>query len=170
MAPPPRPCLPTDCLFHAFLRLDPVSIVRCAAVSRHWRRAVNEIAYEIRRHSAGRADSCLLLGLHHREMYTGELGFCRRSSWLPPAGQHWSDGVPTPSRMPDEAGGTAAAKFYAPLACGDGLLLCRGLQAKIHVANPFTGFHATIARPVGCNNPWLSAIPEREQITASTQR
>ncbi|PUZ37430.1 hypothetical protein GQ55_9G119000 [Panicum hallii var. hallii] len=110
---PPRPCLPTDCLFHVFLRLNPVSIVRCAAVSRHWRRAVTDNTSEIRRHPTGRADRCLLLGLHHREMYPGEL-------------------------------------LYAPLACGDGLLLlCRGLPAEISVVNPFTGFHTTIARPGG---------------------
>ncbi|RLN42562.1 hypothetical protein C2845_PM01G31100 [Panicum miliaceum] len=143
---PPRPCLPTDCLFHVFLRLDPVSIVRCAAVSRHWRRAVTDNASEIRRHPAGRADRCLLLGLHYREMYPGELGFSRRSSWLPPAGRHWSDGVPAPSRMPEPEG--TEPKLYAPLACGDGLL-CRGLPAEISVVNPFTGFHTTIARPGG---------------------
>ncbi|RCV41299.1 hypothetical protein SETIT_9G124600v2 [Setaria italica] len=136
---PPRPALPTDCLFHVFLHLDPISIVRCAAVSRHWRRAVTDNASEIRRHSMGRADRYLLLGLPSREMYPGELSFSRRSSWLPPAGRHWSDFVPPES---------ARTKLYAQLACSDGLLLlCRGLPSEISVVNPQTGFHTSIARP-----------------------
>jgi hypothetical protein len=150
---PPRPSLPTDCLVHVFLHLDPISIVRCAAVSRHWRHAVTDNASEIRRHSVSRADRYLLLGLHCREMYPGELSFSRRSSWLPrPAGRrrHWSDFVPVPSsHMPKAAvaDGTRT-KLYAPLACSDGLLLlCRGLPSEISVVNPLTGFHASMPRP-----------------------
>ncbi|CAN6281737.1 unnamed protein product [Urochloa humidicola] len=151
MAPPP-PCLPTDCLFHVFVHLDPVSILRCAAVSRHWRRAVVDNVSEIRRHTTGRADRYLLLGFHHREMYPGgELGFSHRSSWLPPPTgrrRHWSDDVPVPSHLPEAETGITRTKLYAPLACSDGLLLlCRGLPSEISVSNPFTGFHASVPRP-----------------------
>uniref|UniRef100_K4AJS0 F-box domain-containing protein n=1 Tax=Setaria italica TaxID=4555 RepID=K4AJS0_SETIT len=143
---PPRPALPTDCLFHVFLHLDPISIVRCAAVSRHWRRAVTDNASEIRRHSMGRADRYLLLGLPSREMYPGELSFSRRSSWLPPAGRHWSDFVPRP--FPHAGGGGSGEREDEALACSDGLLLlCRGLPSEISVVNPQTGFHTSIARP-----------------------
>ncbi|CAL4935488.1 unnamed protein product [Urochloa decumbens] len=145
---PPTPCLPTDCLFHVFVHLDPFSLVRCAAVSKHWRRAVVDNASEIRRHQAGRADRFLLLGFHHREMYPGELGFSHRSSWLPRAGRHWSDDVPVPSHLPEAEAGITRTKLYAPLACSDGLLLlCRGLPGEISVSNPFTGFHASMPRP-----------------------
>ncbi|CAL4918602.1 unnamed protein product [Urochloa decumbens] len=144
---PPRPCLPTDCLFHVFVHLDPVSIFRCAAVSRHWRRAVIDGAAEIRSHQTGRADRWLLLGLHCREMYPGELGFSHRSAWLPRAGRHWSD-MSVPSHLPKAEAGITKTKLYAPLACSDGLLLlCRGLPAEISVSNPLTGFHATMPRP-----------------------
>jgi len=145
---PPLPSLPTDCLLHVFLRLDPISIARCAAVSKHWHRAVIDNAYDIRRCLAGHADSCLLLGLHYREMFPGELGFSHRSSWLPSAGRHWSDDLPVPCSMPVAEG--TKTKLYAPLACSDGLLLvCRGLPSQISVVNSLTGFHASVPRPSG---------------------
>ncbi|KAM3240014.1 hypothetical protein ACQJBY_053602 [Aegilops geniculata] len=139
---PRLPSLTSDCLLHVFLGLDPVSILRCAAVSRHWRRAVIDNAAEIRRHP-GRH---LLLGIYHREMYPGELAFSHRSSWLPPsAGPHWSDSVPAPSHVPVAEGTTP--KLYSPLACSDGLVLvCRGLPSEMCVCNPFTGFSASIPR------------------------
>jgi hypothetical protein len=145
---PPRPDLPSDCLLHVLLHLDPVSIVRCAAVSRHWRRAVIENASEIRRCQAD-GDGRLLLGLFYREMYSGELGFSHRSSWSPSVvgQQHWSDILLRVVRPLPAAEGTKT-KLYAPLACGDGLLLlCRGLQPEMCVCNPLTGFHTSIPRP-----------------------
>ncbi|CAN6298107.1 unnamed protein product [Urochloa humidicola] len=145
---PPRPCLPTDCLFHVFVHLDPISIFRCAAVSRHWRRAVIDNVSEIRHNTTGRADRYLLLGFHHREMYPGQLGFSHRSSWLPSTGRHWSNDVPVPSHLPEAEAGITKTKLYAPLACSDGLLLlCRGLPSEISVSNPFTGFHVSMPRP-----------------------
>nr|CAB3493548.1 unnamed protein product [Digitaria exilis] len=148
MAPPP-PCLPTDCLLHVFLRLDPISIVRCGAVSRHWRRGVTDNASQIRRHATGHADHrCLLLGFHCREMYPGELAFSHRSSWLPSPGRHWSDALPVPSYTPETKKGATKPKLHAPLACSDGLLLiCRGHPTEISVVNPLTGFDATMPRP-----------------------
>ncbi|KAF7078106.1 hypothetical protein CFC21_082588 [Triticum aestivum] len=139
---PPLPSLTSDCLLHVFLGLDPLSILRCAAVSRHWRRAVIDNAAEIRRHP-GRH---LLLGIYHHEMYPGELAFSRRSSWLPPsAGRHWSDSLPAPSHVPVAEGTTP--KLYSPLACSGGLVLvCQGLPSEMCVCNPFTGFGASIPR------------------------
>ncbi|KAF0910163.1 hypothetical protein E2562_001377 [Oryza meyeriana var. granulata] len=74
MAPLPPRSLPSDVL----LRLDPRSIVRCAAVSKHWRRAVIDNAPQVRRHPSRQADRLLLLGFHYREIYPGMLRFCAR--------------------------------------------------------------------------------------------
>uniref|UniRef100_M8BAI8 Uncharacterized protein n=1 Tax=Aegilops tauschii TaxID=37682 RepID=M8BAI8_AEGTA len=139
---PRLPSLTSGCLLHVFLGLDPVSILRCAAVSRHWRRALIDNAAEIRRHP-GRH---LLLGIYHREMYPGELAFSHRLSWLPlSAGRHWSDSVPAPSHVPVAEGTTP--KLYSPLACSDGLVLvCRVLPSEMCVCNPFTGFSVSIPR------------------------
>ncbi|KAF8681926.1 hypothetical protein HU200_045377 [Digitaria exilis] len=135
MAPPP-PCLPTDCLLHVFLRLDPISIVRCGAVSRHWRRGVTDNASDIWRHTTGHADRCLLLGLH-----------CPRL--LPPLLMAaFARAALDALLVPMTKKGCTKPKLHAPLACSDGLLLiCRGLPTEMSVVNPLTGFHVTMPRP-----------------------
>uniref|UniRef100_A0A0E0KI35 F-box domain-containing protein n=1 Tax=Oryza punctata TaxID=4537 RepID=A0A0E0KI35_ORYPU len=78
------PChLNIDVLLHVFFRLDPISIVRCAAVSKLWRRAVIDNASQVRRHPDRQSDRRLLLGFHYREVYPSILHFCARSTWLP---------------------------------------------------------------------------------------
>ncbi|KAF0910157.1 hypothetical protein E2562_001371 [Oryza meyeriana var. granulata] len=146
MAPPPPRSLPSDVLLHVLLRLDPRSIVRCAAVSKHWRRAVIDNAPQVRRHPSRQADRRLLLGFHYREIYPGMLRFCARSTWSPSAGHHWSDDLPVPSFVPAGSDDKPEER-YAQLACSDGLVLvCRGILEEISVYNPMTGFHASMPR------------------------
>uniref|UniRef100_A0A0D9VYC7 F-box domain-containing protein n=1 Tax=Leersia perrieri TaxID=77586 RepID=A0A0D9VYC7_9ORYZ len=142
---PPCP-LTTDVLLQVFFHLDPRSIVRCAAVSKYWRLAVINNACQVRSHPERQADHRLLLGFHYREIYPSTLRFCARSSWVPSAGQHWSDDLPTPSFVP-AASADGQPELYAQLACSEGLLLvCRGILEEISVYNPLTGFHATMPR------------------------
>uniref|UniRef100_A0A0D3FMZ3 F-box domain-containing protein n=1 Tax=Oryza barthii TaxID=65489 RepID=A0A0D3FMZ3_9ORYZ len=149
MATPSCP-LTIDDLLHVLLHLDPRSIVRCAAVSKYWRRAVIVNASQVRRHANRQADRRLLLGYHYREVYPGRLRFSARSTWSPSTGhQHWSDHLPVPSFAPAAAAadGGHPERMYAQLACSDGLLLaCRGILEEVSVYSPLTGFHATMPR------------------------
>ncbi|EAY91560.1 hypothetical protein OsI_13195 [Oryza sativa Indica Group] len=149
MATPSCP-LTIDDLLHVLLHLDPRSIVRCAAVSKYWRRAVIGNASQVRRHANRQADRRLLLGYHYREVYPGRLRFSARSTWSPSTGhQHWSDHLPVPSFAPAAAAadGGHPERMYAQLACSDGLLLaCRGILEEVSVYSPLTGFHATMPR------------------------
>jgi hypothetical protein len=77
-------------------------------------------------------------------------GFSRRSSWLSSQGYRLPSstvGRPIPSFMPVAEG--TKTKLYVVLACSDNLLLLyRGLSSKISMANPLTGFHTSVSRPL----------------------
>uniref|UniRef100_A0A0D9VXY7 F-box domain-containing protein n=1 Tax=Leersia perrieri TaxID=77586 RepID=A0A0D9VXY7_9ORYZ len=147
---PPSCSLTTDILLHVFFHLDPLSIVRCAAVSKYWRRAVIDNASQVRRHPGRQADRRLLLGFHYRETYPGMLRFRARSTWSPSSRAHWSDDLPIPSFVPAAAittHGGLPERMYAELTCADGLLLVyRGIPGEVSVYNPLTGFHETMPR------------------------